>query len=408
MSKEYNEIKKNNREKIKNYSIIDVGDGTVDFFPAYIQLEHTKKCNARCIMCNHFYLGNRGCEELGVDVVQALEQIFPYCENIMLNGDGEPFLCQNIESLLKIYHKYGIRIGTNTNLCAMKESFWKMISEGFDFLNISCDGCTQEIFERIRRGLNFKTFVKNAERLRREAPYLKMNLDCVLMIQNIMQIPEIVDFAADMGFNAVKFNLLGTNPIIGNQGDSVLNFTDAAAYYLKLAERRAFCRNIPIVYPDILKIQNDEKRTMQQIDLISSFSWSEIETRYKNAVKNNKTSVLSSDYLFREISEDELLADSIPAPIPCQWALERCYIDLKGNVTTCCYNMHYRMGNILEKGGFEGIWNGKAYRTLRKMMAERKLPHFCFECSFYRGRIKTNFLAGVTNSNENTDICTEV
>ena len=34
----------------------DGWDGSVDFFPRYLQIEHTTRCNARCIMCNHRHI----------------------------------------------------------------------------------------------------------------------------------------------------------------------------------------------------------------------------------------------------------------------------------------------------------------------------------------------------------------
>ena len=84
-------IRIENRKRINNYQVQDL-EGKVDFYPAYIQIEQTSRCNAECIMCNHFYLGNRGCNDIDLSVIEKIEPILPYCETIMLNGDGEPFL----------------------------------------------------------------------------------------------------------------------------------------------------------------------------------------------------------------------------------------------------------------------------------------------------------------------------
>ena len=33
---------------------------------------------------------------------------------------------------------------------------------------------------------------------------------------------------------------------------------------------------------------------------------------------------------------------------------------------------------------FEDIWNGEQYRTLRKLMVEKKLPNFCKQCNWIK------------------------
>ena len=98
--------KSENAKKISRY-LDSMNSGMVDFYPTYIQLEHTNRCNAQCIMCNHSYIGNNGAQDVSEEVIQKIKDIFPYCQIIMLNGDGEPFLCKNIEQYLKLYRQYG-------------------------------------------------------------------------------------------------------------------------------------------------------------------------------------------------------------------------------------------------------------------------------------------------------------
>ena len=59
--------------------------------------------------------------------------------------------------------------------------------------------------------------------------------------------------------------------------------------------------------------------------------------------------------------------------------MERCYIDLNGNLTTCCYDVSHRYGSLKEQT-FEEIWNGPLYKKLRLKMREGKLPKWCGEC----------------------------
>ncbi len=53
-------------------------------------------------MCNHFYLANNGANDISSAVMNQLVSIMPFCETIMLNGDGEPFLSSNIVENINI------------------------------------------------------------------------------------------------------------------------------------------------------------------------------------------------------------------------------------------------------------------------------------------------------------------
>lgn len=394
--------KQENAQRIRNYRI-NPSDGEVDYYPSYIQLEHTNRCNAQCIMCNHFYLGNRGANDISDEVIDLLEPILPFCQSIMLNGDGEPFLCRNIEKYLRLYHKYNIRVGTNTNLCALTPEMFSILGESIDFINISCDSYEKETFERIRNGLDYSLFIGNLKRLNIIAPKIRKNLDCVLMVQNIIQTPDIVVFASEFGFDSVKFNLLGVNPCISNGDDSVLNCFNAASYYLKLAAKKAKELDIEITYPQIFNHTIDENLLeIEQRELLD-YDWSVIERRKLLCKKQYPNASLENDYLGYEVDLNILHREAISAPKTCQWGLERCYIDVAGNITTCCYNVQYYMGNLLRAGSFDKIWNSSMYQQFRINMLKGNLPNWCKECGYYWGQINTNF-AGELMTNEDSRI----
>ena len=85
----YRKEKEENLRKIRR-SITGENGGYADYFPRYMQIEHTTFCNAECVMCNHFFLGNKGAGSVSQDIISRLEPVLPYCELIMMNGDGEP------------------------------------------------------------------------------------------------------------------------------------------------------------------------------------------------------------------------------------------------------------------------------------------------------------------------------
>ena len=380
MNDKLKKIKINNHDRIIQNPFGDE-KGYVDYYPEYFQIEHTNRCNARCIMCNHFFLNNKDATDINPKVIDSIIPVLKYARNIMINGDGEPFLCKNIEQYLETYGRSEVKIGANTNLCAISESCFKLIAREFEFLNISCDGCTKETYEKIRRGLSFELFTKKLEQLQNIAPNVRKNLDCVVMTHNLCEMPKIVDFAADFQFDKVKFHIMGVNPCIKNQDDSILKYSAFASSIFSKVKERSDVRNIVVELPYISGKFDENK-----VDFEKNCFWcvdeEEITTRQKIAMECFGELNLSNDYLAKKMTSQEWQS-SFYTEHTCVWPIERCYIDVKGNMTTCCYNTRYYMGNIIEEGTFESVWNGENYRKLRMEMRNKKMPYFCNGCMYY-------------------------
>lgn len=380
---DYESIKRENSERIIRFEEnLTAGgcdfDGSVDFFPRYIQLEHTTMCNARCIMCHHLYAGNRGARDLDLNVLYKLEEILPYAETVMLNGDGEPFLCKDIGKSLELFKKYGVKVGTNTNLSVLPDSVKEHLKDGFAFLNVSCDGSAKQLYEYVRKGLSFDKFVDNLKKLNDVAPELEKNLDCVVMRQNIGDMKNLVEFAERYKFNSVKFHMLGVNPFIANQNDAPELYPDYLAENVEAAKLRAEELGIEIQVPqvkvrkgsksreDFLRIQTEEPASRKRIAEVENYRDCEINKHLGELVTQEDFS--PSRYKYGSF---------------CKWATERCFIDINGNMTTCCYNVDKRFGNLSEQS-FHDVWNGELYKAFRREMGAGRLPVWCKSCQWLK------------------------
>ncbi len=355
-------------------------DGSVSFFPRYLQIEHTTRCNARCIMCNHLYTANRGCRDLDVGVLCALEDILRYAETVMLNGDGEPFLCADIDKSLALFRKYGVSVGTNTNLTVIPDNVWEYLKDGFSFINVSCDGSEKALFETIRRGLSFDVFTDNLRKLNRVAPKLRKNLDCVLMRHNLGNMAALVRFAADNGFASVRFHPLGVNPVIGNFRDAPGLYPQTLAANARAAKEEAQRLGIELQLPAIPSEEGDAKKELREIEEEETLS------RERILRAEQRRDELSRQYLSELVKEEELEQNTYDCGAMCRWAAERCYIDLSGNMTTCCYDPIHRYGNLTEQS-FSEIWNGPLYKKLRLAMMKGKLPKWCESCCWIKNPV---------------------
>lgn len=381
MKNRYADIKNKNQCLINEYR--GSSDGTVNFYPNYIQLEHTNLCNARCIMCNHAYTSNRGASSISKEIIRKIENILPYCSVLMLNGDGEPFLTPDILDLLHLYIDYEIRIGTNTNLCVLTDEMIAELLPYFSFLNISCDGAYKSTFEMIRFGLNYEKFIENLEKINKFAPEVRKNMDVVLMRQNLEEAVALVQFASRYNFKEIRFHRMGINPCLGNEVDADSQFPLYASYWMEKAREAAAKSGINIKTPE-WKEQYDASVFETEKRYVKGFSKSEMQKRIKAAEQFYKDSSLKNGYLSQNVELDDFSSAAYLAGKSCRWALERCYIDLNGNVSPCCYNVMKKMGNLMEVNSFEELWNGEMYRKFRICMNEGKLPKWCKTCQWIR------------------------
>ena len=83
----------------------------------------------------------------------------------------------------------------------MSEELAKEIHNSFYSITFSCDACTKETYENIRKGLSFDKFIENVKLLRSFGDKLPMRMSTVAMRQNLHELPGIVRLAAELKFD---------------------------------------------------------------------------------------------------------------------------------------------------------------------------------------------------------------
>ncbi|MBV1708947.1 MAG: SPASM domain-containing protein [Erysipelothrix sp.] len=366
----------------------------LDTYPSRIQLESTSVCNAQCIMCRHFYAGNHGAVDMDDRLISKLKEVFPYIEVLIMHGNGEPFISRTFDACIDIYSKYNIKLTTNTNLSVLTENQIDMINQNFVSIQVSCDACTKEIYEGIRKNLSFDKFIANTARLRDMCPSVPKTLVCVVMRQNLQQIPEIVDFAVEYGFSEVVFADLGTNPLIGNELDNVQTYPFVAAKQfrkcLQNGQKYQIKVTIPSDYDLTLENEIECSRELAIVEQTPFFKTDE-ET---DSIKAFARTIIGDDYLTDEDLADLTWdSDLYDCKGICDWCISSPYIDLRGNVYVCCINSVFRIGNVHDYESFLDLWNHDTYKKIRKLFYSGKLPAFCNNCQFIRdGSLKNLFV----------------
>lgn len=379
----YDNLKKENiktiEQEYENKAII------LKSAPRIIQLEHTTRCNFECIACNHYYQKNHISYDINFKVIEKLKEIFPYVEQIQLNGGGEPFIAKDLEDALEIYSYYGLKITTTTNLSYVTDRMLKVICKNFSSLNLSCDGATKEIFEGIRKNGKFEDYINNVKKVRACNNNIRLIMGVTIMRQNINQLPEIIKLAKNIGIDKVVVGRMIPRPsdIPHTVQDDLVNYPNVTNHYLELAKDISEKLKITVVFPNNFKVNNttyeEELQVMnsyplfptkhQQDDLFNKFTE---KVGYKNFNLPKEVKTVS-------ITPEQAKIDCTGN---CNWLFENVFIDAKGDVSTCCQMTNYSMGNLLEVDSFYDIWNSDNFKNLRNAFWNNYVPNHCYGCQF--------------------------
>lgn len=318
--------------------------------PSKIQIESTDLCNARCIMCSHAYDPGSGVDLFESGILEKLNNYFPFLKEVVLHGNGEPFIVKKIVDYLKLLGEYDIKFIANTNLSVVSEELLRLFEANFIELNISCDGHTRELYESIRCGLSFDVFTENVKKVRKECPTLYMKMDTVVMRQNLYSLEKIVVFASELAFDEIVFNMLCVDKRNNNTEDSPLNY-----------------------------INDYQENVCRAVKMGTSLG---IKVTYFDLATNNK----------KGASGDKAHVFGI-----CDWLVEGPYVDLRGQVGLCCINQNYFVGDLQDRS-FEQIWNGEKYQALRTQFYNGVIPDYCYGCDFLlQERLKYMISYGKSN-----------
>lgn len=374
-------VKKINRIKIDLNRIMK--NVVMDTYPSQLQLESTSFCNAQCIMCSHYYARNKGALDMNQQMLDKLSELFPYLDIIIMHGNGEPFTSKLFTESVEKYSSYGIGLTTNTNLSILTDEHIEKINKSFVNIRVSCDACTREIYEGIRRCLSFDNFIKNAKKLRDLCPKVSKTMASVLMRQNIEQLPEMVEFAAEFGFDEIIFSNLGVSLIVSNEMDNIANYPFFASKQLKKAIDMGAKYGIKVTIPNSFNLElEDEKQCAEELEKIHSIPFFKSEEEVVE-ISHYAESVVGEEYrIVEDLADCYWEKNLFNCDGICEWCIEKPYIDLKGDVFVCCINASYRVGNIFEYDSFMDLWNNDIYKKIRSLFYKGQLPGFCDNCQF--------------------------
>lgn len=155
------------RERWSNASKMEV----LEDFPLFVRLENQFKCNGRCRMCAHGHKDLRADygykEYLPTETFKRLvdECAEHGCPSIGMSQTNEPLLDPDIIERTQYVTDKGIMdIHFNTNALLLTEDMSKKIlNTGVTRICFSVDAITEETYNKLRIGLNFRRVLNNID-----------------------------------------------------------------------------------------------------------------------------------------------------------------------------------------------------------------------------------------------------
>lgn len=193
-------------------------------FPPHLEIELNYSCNLRCPMCTWSVETAVEKKEdwFSFEDYKKLidEAVSKGTKSIRLCYINEPLIRKDIDQFIKYASNAGILdiiITTNGTLLT-KEMSKKLIEAGLTKINLSLDAVTEETYNKIRVGGNFKTTIKNIydflemrRGLNKKLP--KMRLSFVRSKINDHEYQAFVDYWKD------KVDSLGAQSVLDPFGD---------------------------------------------------------------------------------------------------------------------------------------------------------------------------------------------
>lgn len=307
--------------------------------PRLFELEVTTYCNLRCTMCEHthWHEPNR---HLSLDQFKRITKEFGNFIWCGLTGIGSSLLNQDFIPMLRYVKEElspDIFVELYDNFYLLDaEKAKEFIRLGIDFLLISVDGASPEVYNKIRVGSDFEVVMQNVETMiqlkkKTSSFFPELGFHYIISKQNLHEVPDFVRYVHS------RFE----------------NDTYKYIYYTAILHPFEEIKDIATHVPE---------------DIIE------------------ETNHLAGKYRIKLIWNHNI-PDKKPKIENCRAWIEP-FIFVDGTVIPCCagnernnreFQRKHSLGNIQEQSLNE-IWFGNKYHLFRKKLLRGEVPVQCRNC----------------------------
>ena len=275
--------------------------------------------------------------------------LFPLAARVVFScRAGEPTLYPKWNRVVQDVADYGIQGGLVTNATVLNSERIRQLVDGNFVVRFSVDGAASRTYQYVR-GFPLSTVARNiqefisyrsskkrsdAEATTQPAWPPMTGVNFTPMMLNVRETPDMVDLIADWGVEALFVQKFSSNNAYTSQSWSPETDPEAMKQIYDEAARRAERRGVTLVIADTVRYQPPDKRRGDPIP----------EMPHLGCARPFSDAVVNQD----------------------------------GGVLPCCFGAP-PMG-YLQYQTFDEIWNGEAWRELRRGLVEGDPPAYCRKC----------------------------
>lgn len=329
----------------------------------------TYRCNLNCSMCTQYGEGfkEKAPEEM---TIEQWEMFFKSVCDVepkpkMLLMGGEPLLYKDFSKLFDLTQKYGFNVQIVTNGVFL-DKYLDQIAKTDTTITISIDGLEQTHDSVRNKQGTFKKAFENIEKiqaLQKQGSKIKLNINCVILPENIDELPDFLDFIQKnnikvLTFQHLQFSNDELNRLTDNQWHERLNQSYSGGLLPKkdYSIDKEYVEKLKLVFGRLKKICSSNAF------IFPALQDEEIENYYldKNLDEIRNGRICTTPWMNPTIQPD-------------------------GDVSNCIGNI---IGNINNEN-FWDIWNNEKADRLRCSLLENGKFTLCSKCcNFY----KSNFI----------------
>jgi len=326
--------------------------------PSYVQIEPVGQCNLRCQMCPIQFRTDGPPHGppafMAFDTFTCLLDGFDGAlRELHLQGLGEPMMHPRFFEMVRYATTRGITVSTNSNLTLLTpRRAQECVASGLDWLHVSVDGATAELYERIRVRSRLDRVLSNVDNLlaaRRRAasarPHLRMV--SVVMRQNLHELPDLVRLA-----HRYEFEGLFVQHLCHDFGES----------------------SLPAHYRPMREFVQEQTLLEESLDRVD---------RYFGAARTVAEELRIELRLPLPRAREH--AAGTPGRDRCSWPWTGAYVSYQGLAMPCCMIAtpdRLNFGSVKDNGLLP-VWNSAEYQAFRSELASPTPPEICRSCSVY-------------------------
>jgi len=204
----------------------------------------------------------KGAKEMDFEMFKDIIKRFKAALGCCFIGNGEPLLCKDLFKMIEYAHKHKMYTQIFTNGLILDKFIDKIIHSPLNSINISVNSIEPEDFKRIT-GLDssiFEKIITNAKALinARNRIGSKLGISATIITDryNYKMIPQMTDFAQDMGLDYIGFCNILPSSAPGYSAKERCLFADDEEAYNFLKSLQVENRKIKVELPVLLDRNN--------------------------------------------------------------------------------------------------------------------------------------------------------